>query len=293
MAEWISEHLLYHLVHCLSANGSESRDDLKSNTTLTTPRERTPQQHAANSKQNHSNSSPTSNTPKVGPVTHDQPQAKGDEHCTAEKPCRVIVKEEQKKGAFEPEYASQWALFIAALIAAFVAAFTLRAINNQVRVAAMHYALTVEDHVARHAPKIAVRRVTIHQQANALEVRFVVMNVGQGRGRIIETGATLWLPESWPARVPDIRDIQQRNEMEANRGFEEPFSHSINDSALIQNFGLRMSPPVTPDMPIIIFGRVVYVDNNGRRYQTGFMRRYDPSAMRFMPVNDPDYEYQD
>jgi hypothetical protein len=160
--------------------------------------------------------------------------------------------------------------------------------------AAKNFNLSREDHIATHRPHIRVRKIAVHKdKKGALGVQYIVVNAGAGRGRIIETGTRLWLPNKWPSIIQDFRasNIQQRDNIEAASGNEMPFTHSVTDIELIKEYGFRSAEG--NEQPIIFYGYITYLDNLDRRHRTGFLRHFDRTTMSFRAIPNPDWEYQD
>lgn len=158
---------------------------------------------------------------------------------------------------------------------------------------AKSFNLSREDHIATHRPKLVVRRIAINEirETGTCEVQYIVVNVGPGRARIIETGTRLWLPDRWPAIIPDIETIEPRDNVESSSGNELRFTYHVVDPDLIETYGFRSAEG--NEQPIIFYGYILYLDNLNRPHRTGFLRHFDRTIMRFTPINDHDYEYQD
>jgi hypothetical protein len=50
---------------------------------------------------------------------------------------------------------------------------------------------------------------------------------------------------------------------------------------------------VQPSDALCVVGEIQYVDTNGIRYHTGFLRLYDPASNSWRPERESDHEYQD
>ena len=159
--------------------------------------------------------------------------------------------------------------------------------------------LARQEFVASHRPRMAVRRLTwiIDAGGSHIGVSYAIKNVGDGPGTVAAISAKVWNASSREdlPPVPPYVDAQQVN-IPLKSGDWIDTRHTmdsglINDLAFLIGFeNVRKGDP-KPNM--LFLGYIDYVDNEGRKLQTGFLRRFDFELGRFEPIQHPDYEYQD
>ncbi|HUX65631.1 MAG TPA: hypothetical protein VMV42_00655 [archaeon] len=176
-------------------------------------------------------------------------------------------------------------------------------------------AISREDFIATHRPRLAVRRLSINTvkgigTPDILKVEFVVANIGATKAKIIEMSTRIWFPESsenLPAVPPYAESTFPGITLES--GESGPLTH--NDTAeMLARFQFQVgatqmhraaekarllrSKNTAENEPAFLFiGYIQYEDALGRKRRTAYCRFYNFVTQRFDPIPHPDYEYQD
>lgn len=166
--------------------------------------------------------------------------------------------------------------------------------------------LARKEFIAGHRPKLIVRRVSLHWNDSLNKItgiEYVVANIGDNPGTIIESNATIhWLDIHpgfvmpgigfLPAESPYDDDTQSMGNDTFKTGTSAPFienTDTINDVSL-ENTRKEHVILLRPQ-ELYFLGYILYKDEVGTIRRTAFCRLYDYRTMRFYAVDDPDYEY--
>ena len=157
--------------------------------------------------------------------------------------------------------------------------------------------LARESFIALHRPRLIVRSIRPEfdgsELVSAIQVRIV--NAGSSSATITAVdGQLLRRPGNseiaWEYPVPRALDTPVRLVGGASHILRLQHKVPANeDEELASNicaigFG---------DQNLVAWGAVVYKDDLGSERRTGFFRRYDPDARRFLPAERCEEEYQD
>jgi hypothetical protein len=185
------------------------------------------------------------------------------------------------------------------LLGIIVAILTLCAIHRQARIAK-------ETLVATFRPQMIVRKVSLRAgtkiptmgipDAHPWMVRYTIANVGGSRATLqsrsfevcaFENG----LPADLPYRTPEFADP-----ISIQSGEEKDFAVAIGESLTGYFRILGTKGPYLSQQKVghvYFWGRAQYCDDRGVIRALGICRHYKTDTGKFVPVSDPDYEYED
>ncbi|MGA2136897.1 MAG: hypothetical protein ABSH50_31795 [Bryobacteraceae bacterium] len=196
---------------------------------------------------------------------------------------------------------------------------TLGAIKEQGKIANSTLVLT-------HRPKLVVRHVIIIEPNRGMRfnakragefpfaaektvmARLQVVNIGSSMAtvtnsyrRIYVGGAPQGLPMEPPYEVPPgSAFLESQLELKPGQATAGNFCGAGPSLQQIQHHyagkrkgGQSLSIPETDQIGLYVLGFVDYTDELGLSRRTAFCRWYVEATDRFVPVNDPDYEFTD
>jgi hypothetical protein len=145
--------------------------------------------------------------------------------------------------------------------------------------------------ITTHRPVIKVRYFRRTDIANhqPVDIRFATINGGDGEATNVCVRATIELMKEPPLPPPmylGVRDIDGRNKYAPG---------TSDDHIVIANFsGADVDPARMEGRCLYVYGYIVYSDSLGEGTRTtAFCRMWDKMSDRFIPVDDPDWEYSD
>jgi len=168
-----------------------------------------------------------------------------------------------------------------------------RASNRQSREVQAQIALARDEFASTHRPRFKVRKITFSQLTPDVPIsgHCDVVNVGDMPGKLVEYSVEIVCGtpgERYEYWLPNPKNVRQ---------FNTPLA--VGESGTIWFTDGRDLPQSMYDaiksrnMVAYVFGYVGYTDGAKLRRNTGFLRWYDASYVRFRTINDPDYEYED
>jgi hypothetical protein len=158
------------------------------------------------------------------------------------------------------------------------------AARAQVRLTGNQVALTRDEFIATHRPRLRVRRFQLHPVLNdgRMNVTFTIVNVGNSQAVLNESRGNIDIVP--PAVVPmPIYGNELRQVIEPR-----VFAPGTDDEGSITS-----RPRRDEGVIIRVYGYLSYVDGLENVRTTGFCRIWDNGSQRFKAVKDPDSEYED
>ena len=149
-----------------------------------------------------------------------------------------------------------------------------------------------EANMIQRPPRLAAVQVQLDMAAGALNGRLHIINEGRSRATIVRSAihvivSSNGLPQTHPtASKPDHNKIEV-DQLAAG----ETVWWQFHGSTLIQSQADAILNG-TDGWRAYVTGLLHYQDTLGDFHHTLFCREYDPTRRRWMPVDDPDYEYQ-
>lgn len=145
------------------------------------------------------------------------------------------------------------------------------------------------DFVIGNRPKLVVRRIYFRDETT---IAYEVANIG-GIEATIQSAKAATVVDRLPSGDPDIGEPYQLAPAMIHAGSKHEFMHMTNDEAFSFAMGFGSAHGDTLQRPSIYFlGSVAYKDRLGISRRTAFCRRYDFERERFMPMEDPDPDYE-
>lgn len=156
--------------------------------------------------------------------------------------------------------------------------------------------LAREEFASAHRPHLIVRRISLDRfgVGQIAEIQFIVANVGDTPGTIIESNATIQIYRDG-GRAPQIPlysdDTASMGTPSIKPGPGLPIK--VTSNFLITE---ELYKAVYPDAGFIsgalyLIGYIVYAGADGVHRHYTFGRRFDPARHRFAIMDDPNYEY--
>lgn len=151
---------------------------------------------------------------------------------------------------------------------------------------------------AAHRPKLIVRRISLDKfGANEhATVQYIVANVGDTPGRIVESNATIRIYRAG-GRTPQIPEYSDETSSMGNLTVSPGPGLPLKVDSIYriteELWDAVYPTPSEVGGAMYVIGYIVYrgADDVLRHYTFG--RKFDPSSTRFAIMNDPNYEYGD
>ncbi|HEY2069648.1 MAG TPA: hypothetical protein VGG48_08865 [Rhizomicrobium sp.] len=182
---------------------------------------------------------------------------------------------------------------LTALATIAVAAFTLTlyfATSMQGRLAQASIDLGRAEFIASHRPRLKVRSVHLGYATNATgsPIKFTIINTGDSDALVVVSRiCSIFMSDALRLLPPPYEnrgDIGERT-IEPGRFWDVQVPGVAVDypSENVRKHGMELH----------LLGHIIYKDNRGRYFSTGFCRRWHVDSMRFQPIDDPEYEYEE
>lgn len=187
------------------------------------------------------------------------------------------------------------AIGVAGIIAAY---FTLREMKSATNVANKTLVLT-------QSPRIAVRAFylseikgvgAIHDSPAGIHAgsfcngQFYIQNIGGTNARIKEIWTEIFIDKALPMKRPYEGKVGSQEEKTLKPGQSTFYLFGLLKPLEAQTYADIMEFKTTF---FYLLGWIGYTDVLGIYRITAFCRKYDTALNRFLPVDDPDYEYAD
>lgn len=203
------------------------------------------------------------------------------------------------------DHATVLATVVSAIAAAVIAWFTvklvrattgmLNAAGEQARLTRESIDLARDEYLATHRPEIFIHTVEFahdameHSEKTTVGAQISYVNKGRNSATIVEirgriTNRTFPLQSGimhWEQHVVPTEKI-----LTGRRGYIRISSQIDPDFERI-----RQRSDTNPRGHVICIGCIVYEDDRGVRRETGFCRRLDAIAERWVPIENSEYEY--
>lgn len=142
---------------------------------------------------------------------------------------------------------------------------------------------------ATHRPKIRARSFGFDETntcAKTFGLSFTCTNVGDGDGEILLVKYAL-CPASkpWPVRKKDTRFFPTT--------IVHPCTIDVGEPVRIDTGAITEVPYESLGFEWDFFGYVLYTNGKGRKWLTGFWRRFDVQSDSFSAPENPDFNYED
>jgi hypothetical protein len=206
------------------------------------------------------------------------------------------------------EHATVLATVISALAAAVVAFFTYTLkqstkelatnADRQARLTRDSVDLARQEFLATHRPQIIIRTVSFKWDApadtHADDFRIGAFvdytNIGVSRANVIEVVAQI-THRPHPLE-PGIQIVVEQQSLPGDlpSGIGGYF-HLKSEQSLYAHRHIQETEGEARRGRIICMGKIVYLDDMGARRVTGFCRELDAVRERWMPIDNPEYEY--
>jgi hypothetical protein len=157
-------------------------------------------------------------------------------------------------------------------------------------------------------PRIKIRAISVPNELlnsgdNPIQIRYELVNYGQTDATVLGSDHTIWLrhinterPIVPPYNFPPHQIIEPGKVLKAGQSYKFQISHRVDDGQ-IPEFNLG-------HFRIHLLGYIDYSAGLGGRHRTAFARwlRTEPrdwskevyvAPIKFVPLDDPDYEYED
>lgn len=145
-----------------------------------------------------------------------------------------------------------------------------------------------------HRARLTIRNVTIDLSlATSIKGgKLWVTNVGYTPAMILKTYATWIIDDQLPMENPAIAAVVGEHPIDRTLNSGEILQLDLPETAELDLSGFRALRRPS-GKSIYLVGVVKYRDNLTNLRRTFFCRRFDPELKRFVPVEDPDYNYEE
>jgi hypothetical protein len=143
-----------------------------------------------------------------------------------------------------------------------------------------------------HRPKLTIRQVAFLPNSNDPAIEFTLVNTGESTATIIESSVKPWIfaiagewppvpPYDPPTTKPRTKTLANGESVRWKETDQPPHAH------------LLIGDIADDKLETMLLGYILYADDNGTRRRIGFCRRRVSGTNRFIPADNPDYEYAD
>jgi len=144
---------------------------------------------------------------------------------------------------------------------------------------------------ASYRARIVVRNFAAENFGEAFKLGFIIANVGDTECTVTEFYAGAFVGNADPGLLtfdhpPPMTKGTLPSRVAAGAAF--PVGAQLESLPANEVISIR-----SKTLQLYVHGYIGYVDGNGVKRRTGYLRKYDALSGAFLAVNHPDYEYQD
>jgi hypothetical protein len=138
-------------------------------------------------------------------------------------------------------------------------------------------------------PRVVARRLTLYppKPGQKVLVRVELANKGASVARIAEYWCEVVVGQAMPAWYPVNPPHREASPLIAG---QFTVHDATTDQPITEKEFFKLQ---SGDLSVFLMGQINYADDVGTVRQTGFARGYDHKSGRFIPIDDPDYEFID
>ncbi len=188
-----------------------------------------------------------------------------------------------------PEGITVWALFLTMLVIAEQTLETRLAAKASLEQVFMARELKV----LQFRPRVRLRKISLDETDNNLNLEITVANVGEGTATVV--GGSVEINWKWGHSRNDTHESTTVYEpFTLEPGEDAPLTTDMRDGWLLYRMGVNYADDGKPEaLTFRCSGELQYVDQNGTKRRTGFWRVWDHREMQFLADARTDREYSD
>jgi hypothetical protein len=190
-----------------------------------------------------------------------------------------------------------FAVVVTAIATIYIARFTrvlADVTGTQAKLTRQSIDLARDEFISSHRPRIIVRALDFvggtpesDEVEGPIRIGFHYVNAGDSLAKVKQVGTKLvhLLKPTMPTGIDfDVQKVDPPLEIQSGRHAFRITVDAFDQEKFIFN-------SAADNYSLVCVGYIVYSDENGTDRQVGFCRRFDGQSHRWLPMDDPEYEY--